>query len=91
MAKLIRDIQLGDYAMTLKEHDEGHYMVKLTSGSLGGLLEMERLDDDILRIRDLDIGSASVPIEYFALMLKLIGADEAVVEHIEQLRQNQQD
>ncbi|GGH75257.1 hypothetical protein JOD43_000558 [Pullulanibacillus pueri] len=91
MAKVLKEIQLGDFTITLKEDDQGQYTARLTSGSSGGLLEIEKLSDDSLRIRDLDIGSAEVLTEHLALMLVLIKADQNLTDEIHKIYKNREE
>ncbi|MFC4618421.1 hypothetical protein ACFO4N_06705 [Camelliibacillus cellulosilyticus] len=85
MAKLIREIQMEDYTISLKEHNDGHFEAKLSSGSHGGLLVLEKLENDHLRIHDVDIGGADVSLEHLAIMLTLLGADGPIIKEIDRI------
>jgi hypothetical protein len=87
VAKFIRDIQMGDYTISLRENQEGLYETKLTSGEFGGLLELGNAGNDKLRIRELDIGSSYITVEQLAFMLVLTETDEAVVKEINRIRE----
>ena len=89
MANVVRDLQMGDYTITVSETDDGHLSVRLSSGEKGGLLEMETVSDRELRIRELDIGSSYITFEHLAIMLVLTGADDRLVQAINKIKKDE--
>ncbi|MFC7394340.1 hypothetical protein [Scopulibacillus cellulosilyticus] len=83
MAKIINEIQMGDYTVSLLEHN-GHQYVKLTSGVHGNVLEIERTKDG-LNFREVEIGGADLSYEHLAIMLIFIGADQDLVNEIDRI------
>ncbi len=81
MAKVVHEIEMGDYTITLKDHGEGRCVARLSSGRYGGLLELEKTDYG-LKIHQIEIGSAEVTIEHLSLMMILIKADGDLTEEI---------
>lgn len=81
MAKIIKEIEMGDYTVTLRDHGKKHYSARLSSATYGGVLELERSDYGV-KIRQLDIGSAEVQLEHLALMAVLIDVDQTLVKEI---------
>lgn len=86
MAKFIRDIQMGDYTISLRENQEGLYEAKLTSGEFGGLLELENVGNEKIRIKELDFGSSYISIEQLAFMLVLTNTDDTLVKEINRIK-----
>lgn len=84
VAKIVKEIQMGDYTITLKDHGEGRFVTRLSSGRYGGLLELEKTDYG-LKIHQIEIGSAEVTVEHLALMLILIQADGDLAAEIEKI------
>ncbi|TCP23498.1 hypothetical protein EV207_13015 [Scopulibacillus darangshiensis] len=84
MAKIVQEIEMGDYTISLKDHGDGKYEARLSSGRYGGLLEIEKSDYG-LRIRQIDIGSADVSLEHLALMTILVGADQELISEINRI------
>jgi len=89
MANVVRDLQMGDYTITVSETDDGHLSARLSSGEKGGLLEMESVSDQELRIRELDIGSSYITFEQLAIMLVLTGADDRLIEAINKIKEDE--
>ncbi|MGV3487839.1 MAG: hypothetical protein ACO1OC_04550 [Tuberibacillus sp.] len=90
MAKIVRDIPMGDYTITLTEEDNGNYVAKLTSGEYGGMLEFEKLDDGNLRVREIDVGSATISLEQLAIMLVLTNTDDDLIKQIKKIKDENQ-
>ena len=86
MAGVIREIQMGNFAITLKELDGGHLQAKLTSMTNGNLLEIEKGEGDRIRVKELDFGSAEIALEHLAIMLHLIGADRDMLNELEKIK-----
>lgn len=86
MYHIVREIPLGDHAITIKENNEGHRVARLTSGTFGGLIEVQKHPDGLLRIRELDIGSAKVSVENLALLLVEVGVDEDLTNEIKKIK-----
>lgn len=86
VAKLIRDIQMGDYTISLKETREGLYEARLTSGEFGRLLEVEKLEDGKVRIKEMDIGSSILSIEQLAFMCVLTEIDEDLIKEMARIK-----
>lgn len=84
MAKIVQEIQMGDYTITLKDHGEGRCVARLSSGRYGGLLELEKTKNG-LKIHQIEIGSAEVTIEHLAFMMILIKADGELTEEISKI------
>jgi len=89
VAKMIRDLQMGDTAITIYENENGHFEARLTSGEHGDLLEIEKLGDGKLRIREMDIGSSTITMEQLAIMLVLTHADDELIEQIKKIKDKQ--
>jgi hypothetical protein len=85
MAGVIRELQMGNYAVTLKEIAEGQLQAKLTSMTNGNLLEIEKGEGNNIRLRELDFGSAELTLEHLAVMLHLIGADADIISELEKI------
>jgi hypothetical protein len=86
MADIIREMQMGNYAVTLKEIAEGQLQAKLTSMTNGNLLEIEKGEGAHIRLRELDFGSAELTLEHLAIMLHLIGADADMMSELEKIK-----
>ncbi|WP_085522843.1 hypothetical protein [Tuberibacillus sp. Marseille-P3662] len=86
MSDIIREIEMGDYTVTLKEKNNNHYVARLVSGNQGGILELEKLDSGHMRVKELDLGSVEISTEHLALMLILIGSDADVVNQINRIQ-----
>jgi len=80
---------MGDYAITLKENENGLLEAKLTSGEYGGLLEIEKLGGGQLRIREMDVGSSTVSLEQLAIMLVLTETDDDLINEINKIKEEQ--
>ncbi|MBM7646411.1 hypothetical protein JOD45_002639 [Scopulibacillus daqui] len=83
MEKIINEIQMEDYTVSLIER-AGRQYVKLSSGVHGSVLEIERTKDGV-NFRELEIGGADLTYELLALMLILIEADQDLVKEIERI------
>lgn len=88
MYKIVREIPLGNHAITIKEDNDGHRIARLSSGSHGGLVELQKLPDGVLRLRELEMGSAKISLEYFALLLVEIGVEHDLINEIQKIKQN---
>lgn len=86
MPGVIREIQMGNFAVTLREVAEGHLQAKLTSMTNGNLLEIEKGEGNLIRVRELDFGSAEITLEHLAIMLHLIGADTDMVNELNKIK-----
>lgn len=84
MAKIIQEIQMGDYTITLKDHGEGRQVARLSSGRYGGQLELEKTNYG-LKVHQIEIGSAELTIEHLALMMILIKADGELTDEIKKI------
>ncbi|WEG13755.1 hypothetical protein PU629_05150 [Pullulanibacillus sp. KACC 23026] len=86
MSKLIRELPMGDYVVTLHELANGDLQSKLSSASQGPLLEIHKLaENGHLRVKELELGSAYLKVEHLALLLTLIGAGDEMLEEINNL------
>lgn len=88
MYKIVREIPLGDHSITIKEDSQGHRIARLSSGSHGGLVEVQKLPDGRLRLRELEVGSAKISVELFALLLTEIGIGADLVSEINKINES---
>ncbi|MFS0905644.1 hypothetical protein AB3N02_21610 [Priestia aryabhattai] len=85
MAKLTNQILLGNHYINTKDGKNDAKISTLHSGNTFGVLEIENRNDGVIRIKDLELGSAKVEPEHLALLLKEVGLAQQVKEAIEKL------
>lgn len=85
MSKIIKEISMGDYVVTLKNSSNGDLQAKLSSASHGRILKVEKLKTGHLKLREMDIGSAEITVEHLALLLTLIGLQDELIKELNKI------
>jgi hypothetical protein len=70
--KKIKEYSMGDEFIIVKERRSGSRVVTLYRSNSFGVMEMENMNG-MIRIKDLEIGSAFVDPSHLAMMLKEVG------------------
>lgn len=78
--KLVNEINMGSHFILTKEDKKGRRVATLYSGNRFGELEIEKTEDNNIRIKELNIGSAVVSPEHLALLFREVGLIEIVKE-----------
>lgn len=86
MTKLLKEIPMGDFVVTLRELNNGDLQAKLSSASHGPLIEIEKLPNGHLKVRELEFGSAKMTIEHLAILFTLLGIEDQMIEEINRIK-----
>ncbi len=87
MSRLLQEIPMGDFAVTLRELNNGNHQAKLTSASHGPLIEIEKLENGHLKIRELEFGSAKMTVEHLAILFTLLGIEDEMMDEIKRIKE----
>lgn len=86
MAKILKEIPMGNFVVTLRQLANGDLQAKLTSASHGPLIEIEKLENGNLKIRELEFGSAKITIEHLSILLTLIGTADEMKSELDRIQ-----
>jgi hypothetical protein len=87
MSTVSNEYNMGDYRVVVRESKDGTKTARLSSGFHGAILEVEREENGI-RIKEMEVGSAHITPEHLAMLLYLSGVSEEVVSEIKKIEEN---